>query len=115
MSHPRAPCGALVTSGVGPEAPAPAAPVAVRGDARAITGRVVDAGTGAPLRGASVWAGPSEIRTEADRAIATVVPPTVLEEAKPAEEVAAAEPELVKEKKEEGEEAEGPKEGGKEG
>lgn len=50
-----------------------------------------------------------EILTEADRAIATVVPPTVLEEAKPAEEGAAAEPELVKDKKEEG--AEGGKEG----
>lgn len=50
-----------------------------------------------------------EIKTEAGRAIATVVPPTVLEEAKPAEEGAAAEPELVKEKKEET--AEGGKEG----
>jgi large subunit ribosomal protein L25 len=50
-----------------------------------------------------------EILTEAERAIATVVPPTVLEEAKPAEEGAAAEPELVKEKKEEA--AEGGKEG----
>jgi large subunit ribosomal protein L25 len=50
-----------------------------------------------------------EIKTEQDRAIATVVPPTVLEEAKPAEEGAAAEPELVKEKKEEA--AEGGKEG----
>jgi large subunit ribosomal protein L25 len=49
------------------------------------------------------------ILTEADRAIATVVPPTVLEEAKPAEEAVEAEPELVKEKKEE-EEAEGGKE-----
>jgi large subunit ribosomal protein L25 len=46
------------------------------------------------------------IKTEADRAIATVVPPTVLEEVKPAEEAAATEPELVKEKKED-EEAEG--------
>lgn len=43
------------------------------------------------------------ILTEADRGIATVVPPTVLEEAKPAEE-AVAEPELVTKK--EGEEAE---------
>jgi large subunit ribosomal protein L25 len=51
------------------------------------------------------------ILTEADRGIATVVPPTVLEEAKPAEE-AAAEPELVGPKKEEeGETAEGSKEG----
>ncbi len=49
------------------------------------------------------------IKTEADRAIATVVPPTVLEEVKPAEEAAVAEPELVKEKKED-EEAEGGKE-----
>lgn len=52
------------------------------------------------------------IKTEAGRAIAAVVPPTVLEEVKPAEEAVAAEPELVKEKK--GEEAEGA-EGGKEG
>lgn len=51
------------------------------------------------------------IKTEADRAIAAVVPPTILEEVKPAEEVAPAEPELVKEKKEEEEEAEGGKEG----
>jgi large subunit ribosomal protein L25 len=51
------------------------------------------------------------ILTEADRGIATVVPPTVLEEAKPAEEV-AAEPELVGPKKEEeGETPEGSKEG----
>jgi len=50
------------------------------------------------------------IKTEADRAIATVVPPTILEEVKPAEEVTAVEPELVKEKKEE-EEGEGSKEG----
>jgi large subunit ribosomal protein L25 len=41
------------------------------------------------------------IVTEGERSIAAVVPPTVLEEAKPAEEgEAAAEPELVKEKKE---------------
>jgi large subunit ribosomal protein L25 len=40
------------------------------------------------------------IVTEAGRTIATVVPPTVLEEAKPAEEAVAVEPELVKEKKE---------------
>ena len=51
------------------------------------------------------------IKTEADRAIATVVPPTVLEEVKPAEEVAPVEPELIaKEKKEEE-----PEEGGKQG
>lgn len=50
------------------------------------------------------------IKTEADRGIATVVPPTILEEVKPAEEAAPVEPELVKEKKEE-EEAEGGKEG----
>ena len=51
------------------------------------------------------------ILTEADRAIAAVVPPTVLEEPKPAEE-APAEPELVASKKEEEETAaEGSKEG----
>ncbi len=51
------------------------------------------------------------IKTDADRAIAAVVPPTILEEVKPAEEAAPAEPELVKEKKEEEPEAEGGKEG----
>jgi large subunit ribosomal protein L25 len=50
------------------------------------------------------------ILTEADRAIATVVPPTVLEEAAPAAEEAPAEPELVTAKKEEEPEAEGGKE-----
>jgi large subunit ribosomal protein L25 len=62
-----------------------------------------------------------EILTEATRAIAAVVPPTVLEEAKPAEEGAAVEPEVIgaKEKEEESEEAgkegKAPKEGGKKG
>lgn len=50
------------------------------------------------------------IKTDADRAIAAVVPPTVLEEVKPVEEVAVAEPELIKEKKAD-DEAEGDKEG----
>ncbi len=54
------------------------------------------------------------ILTEADRAIAAVVPPTVLEEVKPAEEAVAAEPEVIGAKKEE-ETEEGGKEGGKEG
>ncbi len=47
------------------------------------------------------------IKTDADRAIAAVVAPTILEEVKPAEEAAPAEPELVKGKKEEEPEAEG--------
>lgn len=51
------------------------------------------------------------IKTEAERGIATVVPPTILEEVAPAAAEAVAEPELVKKK--EGEEAEA--EGGKEG
>jgi len=52
----------------------------------------------------------AEILTEADRTVATVVPPTVLEEAKPAEGAeVAAEPELVT--KEKGAEEEGGKEG----
>jgi large subunit ribosomal protein L25 len=48
------------------------------------------------------------VRTEAERTVASVVPPTVLEEVKPAE-AAQAEPELVK--KEKGEEEEGGQEG----
>jgi len=43
------------------------------------------------------------IRTEAERAVASVVPPTVLEEVKPAE-ATQAEPELVKKEKDEEEE-----------
>jgi large subunit ribosomal protein L25 len=54
------------------------------------------------------------ILTEADRAIATVVPPTILEEAAPAE-AAVAEPELVSGKKEGEEGEEGEAEGGKKG
>jgi hypothetical protein len=50
------------------------------------------------------------IRTEADRTVATVVPPTVLEEVKPVEE-AVAEPELIAKEKKEEETAEGGKEG----
>jgi large subunit ribosomal protein L25 len=49
------------------------------------------------------------VLTEPERTVATVVPPTVLEEAKPAEEAAPAEPELVKKEKESEDE------GGKEG
>ena len=49
-----------------PQAPAPTAPAARRGDARAIAGRVLDAATGAPLRGASIWSGPTEIVTNAE-------------------------------------------------
>lgn len=67
---------------------------------------------GDTLRVSDIKAEGVTIKTEADRPIATVVPPTVLEEVKPVEEV-VAEPELIaKEKKEEGEE---PAEGGKEG
>ncbi|HYR51457.1 MAG TPA: 50S ribosomal protein L25 [Candidatus Dormibacteraeota bacterium] len=54
------------------------------------------------------------ILTEADRAIAAVVPPTILEEVKPAEgEAAVAEPEVIGAKKEGEETEEGGKEGGK--
>jgi large subunit ribosomal protein L25 len=58
------------------------------------------------------------IKTDMDRAIAAVVPPTILEEVKPAEEAVVAEPELVTDKKaEETEEEpeEGKGKGGKEG
>jgi large subunit ribosomal protein L25 len=52
------------------------------------------------------------ILTDAERAIAAVVPPTILEEVKPAEEAAVAEPEVIGAKKEE-ETEEGAKEAGK--
>ncbi len=63
------------------------------------------------------------ILTDAGRAIAAVVPPTILEEVKPTEEAVAAEPELIAKEKKEGEEAEegvkegkaAGKQGGKEG
>jgi large subunit ribosomal protein L25 len=51
------------------------------------------------------------ILTEADRPIATVVPPTILEEVAPVAEEGAAEPELVSGKKDEEPEGEGGKEG----
>jgi len=51
------------------------------------------------------------ILTEADRAIAAVVPPTILEEVKPTEEAAVAEPEVIGAKKEGEEVEEGAKEG----
>ena len=51
------------------------------------------------------------IKTEAERAIATVVPPTILEEVTPAAAEGVVEPELVKKKEGEEEEAEGGKEG----
>jgi large subunit ribosomal protein L25 len=70
-------------------------------------------GIGDTLHVSDIKAERAAIKTEAGRAIATVVPPTVLEEPKPAEEAAPAEPELIaKEKKEEEEETE---EGGKQG
>jgi len=49
-----------------PQTPAPAAPAARRGEARAIAGRVLDAATGSPLRGASIWSGPTELVTNAE-------------------------------------------------
>ncbi|HEX4994977.1 MAG TPA: putative glycoside hydrolase, partial [Methylomirabilota bacterium] len=51
--------------------PAPASPAARRGDARAIAGRVLDAATGSPLRGVSIWSGPTEIVTDAEGRFAT--------------------------------------------
>jgi len=48
------------------QTPAPVAPPAPRGDARAIAGRVLDAATGSPLRGVSIWAGATEIVTNAE-------------------------------------------------
>lgn len=72
-------------------------------------------GIGDSVHVSDLIAGRVTIQTEADRTVATVVPPTVLEEVKPVEE-AAAEPELIAKEKKEGEEEEGaPAEGGKEG
>jgi large subunit ribosomal protein L25 len=51
----------------------------------------------------------AQVLTEPERGVATVVPPTVLEEVKPAEEAVVAEPELVK--KEKAPEEEGGQEG----
>ena len=55
-----------MTPAPAPPTPAPAAPAVRRGDARPVTGRVLDGSNGSPLRGASVWAGPTEIVTGAD-------------------------------------------------
>jgi hypothetical protein len=54
-----------------PKTPARVAPTERRGEPRAVSGRVLDAGTGAPLRGASIWAGPAEIVTDAEGRFAT--------------------------------------------
>src|SRR2546422_572486 len=69
---------------------------------------------GDTLHVSDIKADRAEILTEAGRGVAAVVPPTVLEEVKPAEEAVAAEPEVIGAKKEE-ETEEGGKEGGKEG
>jgi hypothetical protein len=55
-----------------PPTSTPAAPAARRGESRAISGRVLDAASGAPLRAASVWAGPTEIVTDAEGRFTTV-------------------------------------------
>ncbi|HKA61502.1 MAG TPA: putative glycoside hydrolase, partial [Methylomirabilota bacterium] len=49
-----------------PETPTVSAPAEPRGEARVISGRVLDAGTGSPIRGASIWAGRIEVVTSAD-------------------------------------------------
>ncbi len=56
---------APATPAPGPQAPTRVAP-AERGEPRVVSGRVLEAGTGAPLRGASIWAGPAEIVTDAE-------------------------------------------------
>jgi large subunit ribosomal protein L25 len=67
---------------------------------------------GDSLHVSDIKADRAQILTDADRAIAAVVPPTILEEVKPAEEAVAVEPEVIGAKKEE-ETEEGGKEGGK--
>ncbi len=69
---PETPAGdSAVPETVTPAAPAPQTPTPAAPAARAITGRVLDAATGSPLRGVSVWAGPTEIVTGADGRFAT--------------------------------------------
>jgi large subunit ribosomal protein L25 len=67
-------------------------------------------GIGQSVHVSDLIADRATIQTEADRTVATVVPPTVLEEVKPVEE-AVAEPELIAKEKKEEETAEGGKEG----
>ncbi|MGH7402945.1 MAG: putative glycoside hydrolase, partial [Candidatus Rokuibacteriota bacterium] len=55
-----------------PASTPPAPPPARRSVARVITGRVLDAATGSPLHGASVWAGPTEIVTNAEGRFTTM-------------------------------------------
>jgi hypothetical protein len=49
-----------------PQTPTVSAPAAPRGEPTVISGRVLDAGTGSPIRGASIWAGRVEVATDAD-------------------------------------------------
>lgn len=77
----------------------------------AITADVSALNIGDSLHVSDLSAAGVEILTDRERTIATVVPPTVLEEAKPAEEAVAAEPELIAKEKKEEESAEGGKEG----
>ena len=46
-------------------------PAEGHGPASAVSGRVLAAGTGAPLRGASIWAGPVEVLSDAEGRFAT--------------------------------------------
>ena len=49
-----------------PQTPTVSAPAEPRGEPKVISGRVLDAGTGSPIRGASIWAGRVEVVTDAD-------------------------------------------------
>jgi len=56
----------LAPSETSPKTPSPAPPREARPATLVVTGRVLDAATGTPLRGASIWAGPTEVVTDAD-------------------------------------------------
>ena len=59
-----------------PSAEAPVQPAPAPAEPRVITGRVIDAATGNPLQGVSIWAGPGEIVTDTEGRFTTapVVP-----------------------------------------
>jgi len=58
-----------------PRAPTRVAPAERRGEPRVLSGRVLDASTGTAMRGASIWAGQTEIISDAEGRFTTPVEP----------------------------------------
>jgi hypothetical protein len=65
---PTSPDAAWPTPAESPAAQAPVAPAPPesRDEPRVVAGRVLDAATGSPIRGVSIWAGPGETMTDAE-------------------------------------------------